>query len=89
MEKQTLYRRNFTFRVRKIGNKNILFGDGQCYELNELALLIWNNLNGEKTLDDIVKIVMTNYDTKEEIIKKDISTFMDEMAKNNIFLMEA
>lgn len=82
----SLYKRNIVYRVRTINNKNILFGDNQCFELNELALIIWNNLNGKNTINDLVNKISEQYDADKEIIKRDVSDFIAEMIKSNVIL---
>jgi hypothetical protein len=79
-------KRNIVYRVRKITNKNILFGGNQTFELNELALLIWNNLNGENTLDDLVNIILEKYEAPKELVEEDVKNFVNEMISCNVIL---
>jgi hypothetical protein len=84
--KNVSYKRNIVYRLRIINNRNILFGDNQCFELNELALIVWNNLNGENTINDLVNIISEQYDAAKEVVKKDVSDFISEMKRNNVIL---
>lgn len=81
-----IYRRNIVYRIRKISNRNILFGDNQCFELNEIAVVIWNNLNGENTIDDLVCKISDEYDADKEIIREDAINFINEMVKKNVII---
>jgi len=72
--------------MRTIGGRNILFGDNQCFELNEVALTVWNNLNGENTVEDLVGKISGEYDADKEIIKQDILDFVNEMVNKNVIL---
>lgn len=81
-----IYKRNIVFRVRKISNRDILFGDNQCYELNEIALIVWNSLNGENTIDSIVNEIAIEYNADIEVIKEDVMNFINEMNKKNVIL---
>lgn len=81
-----LYKRNIIYRVRTINNRNILFGDDQCFELNELALMVWNNLNGKYTINELVNNISEQYDSDKESINKDVSDFIAEMIKINAIL---
>lgn len=81
-----IYRRNIVYRMRTIGGRNILFGDNQCFELNEVALTVWNNLNGENTVEDLVGKISGEYDADKEIIKQDILDFVNEMVNKNVIL---
>ncbi|WP_066501409.1 PqqD family protein [Abyssisolibacter fermentans] len=84
--KNILYKRNIVYRVRTINKRNILFGGNQCFELNELALLVWNSLNGEITIDELSNKILEQYDEDKEVIKKDVSNFIAEMVKDNVIL---
>lgn len=81
-----LFKRNIVYRVRTINKKNVLFGENQCFELNELALLIWNNLDGENSIDDLINMIAEEYDADKSDIKKDIEEFINEMVESNVIL---
>ncbi|WP_163193742.1 PqqD family protein [Clostridium thermarum] len=84
--KTTLYKRNILYRVRRINNRNILFGENQCFELNELALEIWNKLNGKVDIFDIVNQIVEQYDEERERVMNDVKSFIDEMVSKNVLL---
>lgn len=80
------FKKNIVYRVRTINNQNILFGDNQCFQLNEIANLIWNNLNGENTIDDLVNIIAKEYSADKENISDDVKSFISEMVDCNVIL---
>lgn len=79
-----IYKRNIVYRMRTIGGKNILFGENQCFELNEVALIIWNNLNGENSVEDLICKISEQYDAEKETIKRDVLGFINEMVNKNV-----
>jgi hypothetical protein len=81
-----IYKRNIVYRIRTISSRNILFGDNQCFELNELALIIWNNLNGENTIEDLVIKISEEYDADKETVRQDVLDFINGMVNKNVIL---
>jgi hypothetical protein len=80
------FRKNIVYRVRTINGQNILFGDNQCFQLNEIAAIIWNNLNGENTIADIANIIAEEYSVDKEVIMDDVNSFISEMIDCNVIL---
>ncbi|WP_192929737.1 PqqD family protein [Alkaliphilus serpentinus] len=82
---RNVYKRNILYRIRKLDNRNILFGPSHCLELNELALLIWNNLNGENNTEYLINLIQSQYEEiDKETIEKDILDFIEGLADKNI-----
>ncbi|WDV47205.1 PqqD family protein [Clostridiaceae bacterium M8S5] len=81
-----IYKRNIVYRVRTINKKSILFGDNQCFELNEVASMIWANLDGENAINDLVSMIAEEYKVDINIVKEDVNKFITEMVKNKVIL---
>lgn len=86
MIENKILKRNITYRLRNIANKNILFSSDQTFELNEIALFIWNNLDGKNTVEDLVNLISKNCDASIEIIEKDLKVFMTDMITYQVIL---
>lgn len=66
---------NLTTRIRKIGNKTVLWVDNAIYELNETGKLISELLYDEVTEEDIFNKLLEQYPT-EKHLKEDIKEFV-------------
>lgn len=52
--------------------------------LNETATAIFNSLSKEQTIDDIVRLMTSEFDVETKQAKKDTRTLIDELIKKNI-----
>ena len=81
-----------------INTDNIELKDGRLpvfngvIQLNELALLLWNNIQTPKTLNELIGIVENEYDistVQKENVREDILEFLEIGIVNQIvFLIE-
>ena len=80
------YKRNANFVYRKIENETILVpiknnvGDMSCiYNLNEVGAFIWERLDGEKTVNDILNMVVEEFDITAEDAKIDVYDYITDL----------
>jgi methyltransferase-like protein len=80
------YKRNEDFVYRKIENETILVpiknnvGDMGCiYNLNEVGAFVWENLDGEKTLDDLKDMVTEEFDVSVNDTETDLYEFINDL----------
>ena len=80
------YKRNEDFVYRKIENETILVpiknnvGDMGCiYNLNEVGAFVWENLDGEKTLDDLKNMVTEEFDVSIHGAETDLCEFINDL----------
>ena len=80
------YRRNENFVYRKIENETILVpikdnvGDLSCiYNLNEVGAFIWENLDGEKTLEDIRNKLTEEFDITAQDAEIDLNDYISDL----------
>ena len=52
--------------------------------VNEVGVTIWNMLQEEVTMDELVQGVLVEYEVEEEIARKDIQEFLGELVKGGI-----
>ena len=52
--------------------------------LNGPAEIIWKSLEECKNFEDITKIVKTEYDADEEVIKADVKSFLEKLKSYKI-----
>jgi len=80
------YKRNENFVYRKIENETILVpiknnvGDMSCiYNLNEVGAFIWDHLDGEKTLNDILNMVADEFDVSDQDAEIDLHDYISDL----------
>ena len=86
MDMEQQYRRNANFVYRKIENETILVpiknnvGDMSClYNLNEVGAFIWEQLDGEKTLNDILNMITEEFDVTTEDAEIDLNDYINDL----------
>ena len=52
--------------------------------VNEVGVLLWNMLQEEVTMDDLVKTVLHEYDVEEAVARADIQEFLDKLTKAGV-----
>ena len=52
--------------------------------VNEVGVTLWNMLQEEVTMEDLVQGVLAEYDVQEEVAREDIQEFLDELVKGGI-----
>jgi hypothetical protein len=58
------------------------------YTLNETAAVVWGQLNGKKSLSDIVKVLGSKFSVSSKTIERDVLGITRELLKRG-FIFEA
>ena len=56
--------------------------------VNEVGVTLWNMLQEEVTMEDLVQGVLAEYDVQEEVAREDIQEFLNELVKGGILTKE-
>ena len=74
--------------TRKTGNEYVLvpitnnIADmNSVYTLNETGAYIWENINGKRSVEEIISAVTTEYEIDNETASKDVFSFIETMRK--------
>lgn len=74
--------------TRKTGNEYVLvpiannIADmNNVYTLNETGAFIWEQIDGERTIDKIIDLVIQEYDIDKDSANKDVYDFIANMQK--------
>jgi hypothetical protein len=80
------YMRNKDIVCRKIEDETIFVpikdnvGDMGCiYTVNKMGSFIWENLDGEKTLDDILSLITEEFEISAREAQEDLNEFISEL----------
>ena len=54
------------------------------FGLDEVGTVIWQAMQEQRCLKDILLVLMEQYDVKEDILEKDLLTFTDALVENGL-----
>lgn len=83
---------NEKMKVRQVVGENVVIMPGdrgtdmtRVVALNESALLLYNELKGRNfELEDVVRVLVDEYEVDEVDARTDAQVWVDEMKKNNL-----
>ena len=82
-------RQNPEFIITEVADNYVLVPVGSAaanfhsiINLNEMGQVIWNLLENETTIDEILKNILAEYDVSEEQARKDIEGFIAKLREN-------
>jgi len=74
--------------TRKTGNEYVLvpitnnIADmNSVYTLNETGAFIWEQINGKRSVEEIISVLITEYDIDEKTASEDLFSFIENMNK--------
>ena len=83
------------FILREIAGEYVIIPTGKTVltfngliSMNEIGVLLWNMLQNDVTIDDLVQGVLDEYDVDEETAREDIQEFIDELVKGQILVQD-
>ena len=59
-------------------------GGSNIVVLNEVSKLLWDELKTENTLDELLDVMLRNYDVSKEEAEADLKDFIDQLTANNL-----
>ncbi len=91
MEARSVIKKNPRIVARKSGDECILVpitdnvaNMEAVYTMNETASFIWDNIDGEKTLEDIARVMSGEFATDIDTALNDIVELVNDLKKHNI-----
>lgn len=74
--------------TRKTGNEYVLVPIANniadmdsVYTLNETGAFLWEQIDGKKSVKDLIEALINEYDIDEETASRDVMSFIEEMHK--------
>jgi hypothetical protein len=61
---------------------------GLLYPLNSVGTRIWQLSDGQRTVDEIVRIITDEFDANEETVREDTIDFLTELAQAKLLSLE-
>ena len=79
------------FVLREIAGDYIIIPTGKTtlafkglITVNEVGAALWKMLQSEKSLDELVKAILDEYDVEESVAREDIQDFLETLRENGI-----
>ena len=79
------------FVLREIAGDYIIIPTGKTVldfngliTVNEVGAFLWNMLQEEVSVDDLVKGILSEYEVEEEVAREDIQEFLDTLISGGI-----
>lgn len=71
---------------RKFENESLLLNvdTGVYFRINEVASLIWENLDGQRTAEEIIQVIVKHFDVSETVALQDYQKFIKQLLENNL-----
>ena len=86
MELNKIYNKTSEVAFRKVSDEYILvpLSDDiadmdSLFTMNEVGAFIWEQIDGNRSISQIVENVTDEFDVENETAKKDVFTFLDEI----------
>jgi hypothetical protein len=81
---------NKILHSRKVGEEIIIISsDGEeLHCLDEIAMFIWENIDGVKNVNTILDNICNSYEVSRAVAKKDLLRFVDELVKKGMVIFE-
>lgn len=79
------------FILREIAGEYVIIPVGKTaldfnglISVNEVGASLWNMLQEDVTMDDLVQGILDEYDVEESVAREDIQEFLDNLLKKKI-----
>lgn len=84
------YVRRPDLRAVEMDGELVMMGQeqGEYYGLKDVAASLWHHLAEPRTLDELCKLVATEYDVSEDDCRDDIAVFLDELVAKKLISKE-
>lgn len=83
---KTIYKKSTNIVVQEVGNEKVIIplsknvGDmTNVYTLRDVALFVWDNIDGNNSTDDLTLLIIDHYDIDYATAKKDLTTFINQL----------
>lgn len=81
--------------IRQLGDESIIVDPSQdmvdmtkVFTLNETAAFLWNQLQGQDfSVDNIVTILLENYDVTDKVARQDAQVMIDSFTKQGLLVI--
>jgi acyl CoA:acetate/3-ketoacid CoA transferase beta subunit len=82
------YKRIEQVEWRRFENECLLLNvtNGTYFRINEVASLIWENLDGKTTAEDIIAKITAQFDINESVARQDYRKFITQLLNDHLII---
>lgn len=91
IHRSTVFSRNDKdFLITEVDGESVMMhvSNGQYWGLNTTSTEIWNYLEANKSLEELIQYMMSIYDVEEESCHAEVGTVVIAMVKNKILFVQ-
>jgi hypothetical protein len=79
-----------SFTVRQIDEETILLNDDgdTIHILDEIGTFIWRQVDGRKSIEEILELLIGEYEVSRETARTDLVDFLNELEQKRIITLE-
>lgn len=79
-------RKNEGIQWRAFGTDGILLdpASGDYFEINDVGLLIWTHVDGQRTFEEIIKELASHFDAETDCLTSDTIEFLEELIRRGL-----
>ena len=83
-------RRSDTAMARRVDDDLVILDipSGKYFELNDVGALLWERLDGTQSVEDLIDLVLAEYDVDRETASKDVENLLGEMIRSGLVVKD-
>ena len=83
-------RRSDTAMARRVDDDLVILDipSGKYFELNDVGALLWERLDGTQSVEDLIDVVLAEYDVDRETASKDVEDLLGEMIRSGLVVKD-
>lgn len=83
-----VWQRNPALAWREIENETVIISPGESvmHELNDTGSLVWRNIDGLRSAEDLAALLVAEYEVTREIALADTLSLLDELSARKLLL---
>ena len=81
VDMKTVLAHNEECPVRPVGSGLVIVSprDNETHSIEDIGAFIWNRIDGNKALDDILDDILREYEVAESTAEKDLKIFISQL----------
>lgn len=81
--------KNSTIQYQIIDQQAVLVMpvEGKVKVLNQVGAFIWEKIDGNNSLDDLIKAISATFDIQEDQATRDLIEFLEELKNKNMIVI--
>lgn len=89
IDRETKIKRNPDMVSSDMDGEKVMMSieNGEYYALDPVGSDIWENIEDEIKIDDLIKKLLSKFDVSEEICEKDTMEFLNELIEKKLIMI--